>query len=75
MLQIKACGEENETLAMVSWGPALPSAEPTIQEAQGHVFVRRQQKSQRRRGVGNTWSLNDANQYRRCSRSAAAEGC
>lgn len=75
MLQIKACREENKTLAMVSLGPALPSAKPTVQEAQGHVFVHRQQKSQGRRGVGNTWSLNDANQYRRCSRSVEAQGC
>jgi len=75
VLQMKACREENKTLVMVCLGPALLSAKPPVQEAQGHVFVRRQQKSQWRRGVGNTWSLNDANQYRRCSRSAAAEGC
>lgn len=75
MLQIKACREENKTPAMVSLGLELLSAKPTMQEAQGHVFVRSQQKSQRRRGLGNTWSLNDANQYRRCSRSVAAEGC
>lgn len=63
VLQIKACREENETPAMVSSGPELLSAKSAMQEARGHVFVLRQQKSQRRRrGVGNTWSLNDANQ-------------
>jgi len=37
MLQIKAWGEGNKTPAMVSLGSELLSAEPTVQEAQGHV--------------------------------------